>query len=158
MNGIKVDIITNTIIINKSFSKKMSNTDSPEYREYERIISVNPTFKVEVKVQKTYNRDNYKGLKYKFIEAYIYCHEPNDDARRAVFAEYIEERWKALAHTCGYKEVRAWFIKKYPEFDNMYFEYNNEPKRAKIEELMSYSACLDNGKLVFPETTKLLTQ
>ena len=122
MNGIKVDIFKNKIIINKSFAKKMANTSSPEYAEYERVVTKNPTFTVEIKVQKTYDHSKYKGLNYKYIEAYIYCHETDNESRLEVFAEYIEERWKALAHSCGFQEVLAWFIQKYPDFDNLYFK------------------------------------
>lgn len=157
MNGIKVDIIKRKIIINKTFANKMANTSSPEYCEYERIISKNPDFTVEVKVQKTYNHDKYKGLNYSFIEAYIYCHEHNEEARRIAFAEYVEERWKALAHSCGFQEVRAWFIHKYPEFDNLYFKSHTQPARSQIEELISYTACVENGKIIFSEEQKLLT-
>ncbi len=158
MNGIKVDIINRKIIINKTFANKMTNTSSPEYTEYERVVSKNPNFTVEVKVQKTYDRENYKGLTYKFIEAYIYCHELDMTERQKAFSEYIEERWKALAHNCGYKEVREWFIKKYPEFNNMYFKNHAEPARSKIEELMNGIANVENGKLIFPIEPKLLTE
>ena len=157
MNGIKVDIFNNKIIINKTFATKMANTSSPEYREYERLVSLNPTFTIEVNTQKTYNHDKYKGLGYKFIEAYIYCHELDETARQNVFAEYVEERWKALGHSCGFNEVREWFLKKYPEFDNLYFKSHAEPPRSQIEKLMSYTACIENGKLIFPEEQKLLT-
>lgn len=157
MNGIKVDIFKNKIIINKSFAKKMANTSSAEYAEYERIISKNPSFSVEIKVQKTYDHDKYKGLDYKFIEAYIYSHEPDNAARLIVFSEYIEERWKALAHTCGFHEVRSWFIQKYPEFDRLYFQSHAKPSRSQIEKLMQYTACIKNGIVAFPEEEKLLT-
>jgi len=157
MNGIKVDIINNTIIINKTFSKRMANTDSPEYREYERIISVNPTFKVTVKTQKTYNHDKYKGLNYSFIEAYIYCHEIDMTARKNAFAEYIEERWKSVGHSCGFHEVRAWFLNKYPEFDNLYFKKNQEPQRSQIEEIINCYIRVENGELIFSEGQKRLT-
>ena len=157
MNGIKVDIINRKIIINKTFATKMANTTSPEYREYKKVVSVNPDFEIQVKTQKTYDRENYKGLTYKFIEAYIYCHELDMTARQKAFAEYTEERWKALAHKCSYKEVRAWFIKKYPEFDNMYFESHAEPARSKIEELMINTTFIENGKLIFSEKQELLT-
>ena len=157
MNGIKLDIINNKIIINKTFAKKMANTNSQEYREYEKVVSLNPGFEVQVKTQKTYDRENYKGLTYKFIEAYIYCHELDASKRQKVFSEYVEERWKALAHKCNYQEVRAWFIKKYPEFDNMYFESHTEPTRSKIEELMINTACIENGKFIFSESQELLT-
>ena len=85
MNGIKVDIINRKIIINKTFANKMTNTSSPEYTEYERVVSKNPNFTVEVKVQKTYDRENYKGLTYKFIEAYIYCHELDMTETKGIF-------------------------------------------------------------------------
>ena len=157
MNGIKVDIFKNKIIINKSFAKKMANTSSPEYAEYERVITKNPTFIIEIKVQKTYDHSKYKGLNYKFIEAYIYCHEIDDNSRRTVFAEYVEERWKALAHSCGFQEVLAWFIQKYPDFDNLYFKSHAEPSRSQIEKLMQYTACIKNGVFAFSEEEKLLS-
>ena len=157
MNGIKVDIFKNKIIINKSFAKKMANTSSPEYAEYERVISRNPNFTVEITVQKTYDHSKYDGLTYKYIEAYIYCHETDAESRLEVFAEYIEERWKALAHTCGFHEVRAWFIQKYPDFDNLYFKSHAEPSRSQIEKLMQYTACIKNGVFAFSEEEKLLS-
>ena len=155
MNGIKVDVINKKVIMNKRFAQRMANTSSEEYREYERIMSINPAFAVEVRIQKTYEGNRYRGLTYRFIEAYIYCHEFDDESRRVVFSEYVEERWKALAHTCGFQEVRAWFLYKYPEFDNLYFTTHEEPPRDKIEELMMYSAHLSNGKLI-PKNEPLL--
>ena len=157
MNGIKVDVIKRKIFINKTFAKKMANTSSPEYREYERVVSLNPTFEVVITTQKTYDRSKYR-LGYKFIEAYIYCHAPDDEARRAVIAEYIEERWKALGHRCGQHEVRAWFLKKYPDFDDMYFESKSETPRSEVEEFMERLGYFDeNGKLIEPTGLKLLT-
>ena len=44
-------------------AKKMANTNSQEYREYEKVVSLNPGFEVQVKTQKTYDRENYKGKK-----------------------------------------------------------------------------------------------
>ena len=157
MNGIKVDIIKRKIFINKTFSKRMSNTSSVEYREYERVVSLNPTFEVEVTTQKTYDRNKYR-LSYKFIEAYIYCHAPDNESRKIAIAEYIEERWKALGHRCGHHEVRAWFLEKYPDFDDMYFESKSEPARSEVEEFMEQLGYFDeNGKLVEPTGIKLLT-
>ncbi|MBE6782998.1 MAG: hypothetical protein E7536_03195 [Ruminococcaceae bacterium] len=158
MNGIKVDIAKRKIIINKTFSKKMSNTSSPEYREYERVVSLNPTFEIEIKTQKTYDHDKYKGLGYDFIEAYIYCHELDIESRNAVFAEYVEERWKAKGHSEGFSEVRAWFLYKYPDFDNMYFKRKAEPPRSKVEELVNFIASINGMSFVVSSEKQLLTE
>ena len=158
MNGIKVDIIKRKIFINKTFTKKMSNTYSSEYYEYERVVSLNPTFEVVITTQKTYDREKYKGLTYRFIEAYIYCHEIEGEARNKAISEYIEERWKALGHDCGFNEVRAWFIQKYSDFDNMYFEKHIEPPHNQVIKLMADLGYFDeSGKLVEPTGIKLLT-
>lgn len=157
MNGIKLDIIKRKIIINKTFATRMSNTSSAEYLEYERLVSLNPSFEIKITTQKTYDREKYKGLTYKFIEAYIYCHELDKESRNKVFSEYIEERWKALAHNCGYKEVRAWFINRYPEFDNLYFEKHEKPATSKIAEWVDQIANFEKSKLDASTETPLLT-
>lgn len=158
MKGIKVDFIEKKIYMNKTFTKKMSNTSSPEYAEYERVIANNPDFEQVFYTQETYNHDKYKGLTYRYIENYIYCHEATYESKLAVFAEYLEERWKAAGHSCGYKEVRAWFIAKYPEFDNMYFKSHQEPPTDVIAELVKMTGCVADGKMFAPAQQKLLAE
>ena len=60
---------------------------------------------------------SFKGLTYEYMEKYINVH---DDAE-AKMKEYqnlrglSDEAKAALAEPCSYIEIRAWFLKTYPE-------------------------------------------
>ena len=156
MKGIKIDIANKQIIMNQSFENRMnSGKYSYELAVYERLKALHPDFTFVVKKQKTYNHNKHK-LSYKYIESYIYCHAIDQASRKAIFMEYIEERWKALGHTCGYHEVKAWFIQKFPDYDDMYFEKHERPNQDKIDEIMKSCNALSEFKLIEPEQKRIL--
>ena len=73
MQGIKVDFITNTIIITKEFAALASDPTSEEYVTLNLLREENPKMKIATRSRKkTYKEKNpYKGLTYKFMRKFI---------------------------------------------------------------------------------------
>lgn len=109
---------THTIEMTKKFAKAAEKFGSDEYKSLQEAKRDNPSFKVVIISRKTTEKkDTFKGLTYEYMEKYINVH---DDAE-AKMKEYqnlrglSDEAKAALAEPCSYIEIRAWFLKTYPE-------------------------------------------
>ena len=73
MQGIKVDFITNTIIITKEFAALASDPTSEEYVTLNLLREENPKMKIATRSRKksSKERNPNKGLTYKFMRRFI---------------------------------------------------------------------------------------
>ena len=73
MQGIKVDFITNTIIITKEFAALASDPTSEEYVTLNLLREENPKMKIATRSRKksSKERNQNKGLTYKFMRKFI---------------------------------------------------------------------------------------
>ncbi len=117
MTTICINNKKNTIEITKAFEKAASRFGSEEYNTLRQARNDNPSFKVVVIKRKT-SSASFKGLTYDFIEKYIIAH---DDEEKSIMAEYkslrgmSDEAEAACADSLSYGEIKAWFLKEYPE-------------------------------------------
>ena len=107
-----------TIEMTAKFAKAAAKFGSTEYAQLQEARKDYPNYKVVTISRKTSsNKESYKGLTYSYMEAYIKAH---DDAEKSIMAEYemlrgmSQEAQEALAEACGYIEIKAWFLKKFP--------------------------------------------
>lgn len=106
-----------TIEVSKKFDTASRKFGTQEYKDLQEVRKDYPSYKVVVVTRKTtVKKDNFKGLTYEYMEKYI----SNHDGDGKIMEKYkdlrgLSERAKeALAESCSYLEVRAWFLNTYP--------------------------------------------
>ena len=118
MQGMRVDFITNTIVITKAFREEASNMDSEEYKALNRAIEENPRMKVVLKSRSAaHNKNEYKGLTYKFMRRFIKVIDKENLVTFEETIEYYEELYSESGKV--YQCVRDWFIENYPNYKEM---------------------------------------
>ncbi len=116
-NAIRVDRKARTIEVTKGFEKASRRFGTAAYEAMQKVLQDNPGFRVVVKATKV-KADSYKGLTYDFMEKYIASHE-NAEVNMATFMDHRAKSDEALAfgaEALSYGEIKAWFLKSYPEF------------------------------------------
>ena len=119
-----INFRSNSIEMTKKFAKAAARFGSDEYKQLQEARKDYPTFKiVTVSRNTTGKRETYKGLTYEYMEMYIQKH---DDEQKSIMAEYLmlrgktDEAKEALAESCTYLEMRAWFLTKFPTIANFH--------------------------------------
>ena len=97
-----------TIELSESFAKKASTYNSEAYKEFEKIKTAFPDYKVVV-VKSTAKKSKVKGITIEFMYNYAMNHEVENSANE--FAKLKEEN-------ASYFAVKSTFFKFYPEFKN----------------------------------------
>ena len=118
MTNMTINETRRTIVITKAMNKAASKFGTPEYFDLQTARSHYPGFRVVVKNTKT-KTETYKGLTYAFMEKYIEAH---DDAEKSIITEYRFKRGltEDSPKVCSFKEVRDWFLGKFPEIAKLY--------------------------------------
>lgn len=113
MTNITINERNNTLEINKTFAKAAARFGSDEYRELKDARTDFPTFKVVVKSTGRKSRSGFSGLTYNFMEKYINTHDNSESNLK----EYKSKReiGKSVVSAKAYKEIKDWFLEKYPE-------------------------------------------
>ena len=129
-NTLKIDFENSRIIMDRTFAKKVQNTNSEEYRHLQQVRKDYPTFKVETRqIKKNPNKETYKGLTYDYMRFYIFTHEPADN-RKNVIEEFEELVLISQCHSQSkrYPVIKNWFLNKYPEIKE--FGISNEENKV----------------------------
>lgn len=116
--NIKFDVITNTIIITKSFYEASMEFGSEEQRIIADIKKEYPDMKIVLKSSNTGNRKSeYKGLTYAYMRKFI---RTMDKENLIVFEDVIAH-YEQFGYTSGklYQCVKEWFLENYPNHKNM---------------------------------------
>lgn len=131
MTTITINTQKRTIEMNKTFATAASKFGTDEYAQLQEARRDYPTFKV-VTVTRKAAKSAFKGLTFKYMEKYIAAHDNEDKSIMAEYkmlrAEFDEEdeNVKMLADSASYKEIKDWFLKKFPEIKKFHED------RAKI--------------------------
>lgn len=118
MQGMKIDFVTNTIVITKAFRELASDMDSAEYKALNRAVEENPKMKVVLKSSNaTHSSNTYKGLTYKFMRRFIKVM----DKENLVIFEDVVEHYEALFCESSkvFQCVKSWFLDNYPNYKEM---------------------------------------
>lgn len=112
-----------TVEMTKKFATAAKRYDTQEYHQLQEVRSAYPNFKFVIAKHKTSSKKFYKGLTYKYMEAYI---EKHDDEKKSIMQEYLNLRGKteeaedAMAESVGYLEMKDWFLKKFPAIEEFH--------------------------------------
>ena len=109
--------MTKKIEMSKTEAKAAGKINSEKFNELHTLRAMYPTFEIEIKVSAAKKKPDYKGLTYDYMKKYIAAH---DDEQKSIMAEFemlrgtSEEAKEALADSASYKEIKEWFLKKFP--------------------------------------------
>ncbi len=111
---------TKQIVLSKSFSKKQSDIESPEYAKLCKVHTMFPDYDIVVKeIAKKEGKEAYKGLTYAFMEDYISMYGTAED-----MVNFLDLRNLTLCHSVRFQAIKKWFLKKYPKV----VVYVNQPE------------------------------
>ncbi|MCD7725326.1 MAG: hypothetical protein LUI12_07215 [Clostridiales bacterium] len=118
MQDIRVDFITNSIIITKSFADAASIPDSEECTRLQLIKKDNPTMKIVLRSTKAAgHKSACKGLTYKYMRKFISVMDKDNLINFEKALLYYE----GFGYDNGtvYQYVKAWFLENYPYHKEM---------------------------------------
>lgn len=105
------------IEMSKTEAKAAGKINSEKFNELNTLRTMYPTFEIEIKASTAKKKSDYKGLTYGYMAKYIASH---DDDEQSIMAEFemlrgtSAEAQEALADSASYKEIKEWFLKKFP--------------------------------------------
>ena len=113
------NLMTKKIEMSTTEAKAAGKINSEKFNELNTLRTMYPTFEIEIKASTTKKsaKENYKGLTYDYMKKYI---ESHDDEQKSIMAEFemlrgtSVEAQEALADSASYKEIKEWFLKKFP--------------------------------------------
>lgn len=111
------NLITKKIEMSKTEAKAAGKLNSEKFNELHTLRTMYPTFEIEIKASSAKKKTDYKGLTYDYMTKYIEAH---DDEEKSIMAEFemlratSDEAKEALAESASYKEIKEWFLKKFP--------------------------------------------
>lgn len=133
MQGIKVDFITNTIIITKEFAALASDPTSEEYVTLNLLREENPKMKIATRSRKksSKERNPNKGLTYKFMRRFISVMDEKNLSEFSRIQAYFEGF--DMESTEVYQNVKDWFVKQYPDYKRLLVAGATECKVVAVE-------------------------
>lgn len=121
-----VNVKKNAIVVTKKFYEASNVYNTEEYKVLREMQKDFPNYRVEIK-KSPKNVNHNKGLSYGFMEKYIKrAIEKNGDDFVPVMDEFLmlrgksEEAIEIGAESVSYDEIKAWFLKTFPEISNFY--------------------------------------
>ena len=130
---IKINNSNKSIEVTKAFAKKASIFGSDEYCELKEARNDFPTFRVVTKSSGKRN-GTFKGLTITYMKEYI---EKHDTENKEIMKDFCvlcgrNENWEILdlAGTATYGEIKSWFLKKFPVFNEYTEKVNKVLKSA----------------------------
>lgn len=125
MTTIRINEGNRTIEVTKAFYKEASKFGTDEYKMLKEARNDFPTFRVVTKSAGKRN-GTFKGLTITYMKEYIEKHDKENMKNFCILCGR-DENWEIvdLAKMVTYGEIKAWFLKKYPVF-NEYTKKVNE--------------------------------
>lgn len=135
MQGIKVDFITNTIIITKEFAELASDPTSEEYVTLNLVRAENPNMRTATRTRRKSckERNPNKGLTYKFMRRYISVMDKDNLEEFSKQQLYYESFF--LDNATVYLKVKEWFVEKYPDYQRILVAGSKEKKVAVVQKI-----------------------
>jgi len=128
-NTIKI-INENEVLVTKDFQKKATLFGTEEYKLWKNVLSDFPSAKMTTKkITKNPNKRTYKNLTYVRIEKFLMTQDNSEE----LLKEYSTAREQAVIQTNPYRAVLAWFLQKYPNYDDYkgFFETDKKEHNEK---------------------------
>lgn len=124
----KIDFITNTIIVTRTFLEAAQIIGTEEYTALKIAKLDNPDMNISIRTRKgSRAKNNSKGLTYDFMRRFIRVM----DRENLIAFEEVMEFYDSLGYSNGskYQCVKEWFLDNYPKYKDMILE--SEPKKDK---------------------------
>lgn len=139
-NNIKVDFISNTIVVTKAFYEAASNFGTDENGQLNEVLAVYPNMKVVTRTTNQSRRkpSEIKGLTYKYMRAFIMALDRDNLVKFEEVKEYYENLEKSS--TVVYRKVAEWFLSTYPDHKDMVVEAEPKAIRKEVELSLAESA------------------
>lgn len=134
MQGMKIDFITNSIIVTRNFVEAAADINSEEYTKLQLAKMDNPTMRVVLRSTRgAGHKSEYKGLTYKYMRKFI---SVMDSENLGNFEKTILH-YESYGYENGtvYQYVKEWFLKYYPRHKEMIAEA--APKRETVTECLT---------------------
>ena len=132
MNNIRINETKRAIEVTKAFANKASRYGTTEYNELQAVRRDYPDFKVITKSAGK-RKGTFKGLTITYMKEYIEKHDGENSENMKDYCILCgrNEKWEIvdLTRMVTYGEIKAWFLKKYPVF-NEYAKRANEVLKA----------------------------
>jgi hypothetical protein len=115
--GYTVDFANNTITLTKAFAQRAKNPSSTEFRELAKLHKNLPDFTITMRTAViTAEKETHGGLTFEWMTDYIKNYK--DEIAVAEFEE-VKKFYKKMPGYYG--KVKAWFLKKYPNYQDVDF-------------------------------------
>ena len=105
----------NVVTLTKAFAKKAYTPGTKEFREFSAIIKAYPNLVVTMRTATiTADKNTHEGLTIEWMTTYIKTYK--DETAVAEFEE-VKKFYKMMNGYYG--KVKAWFLKKYPNYQEL---------------------------------------
>lgn len=132
------NLMTKKIEMTKSEAKAAGKIGTPEFEMLKNYMNAYPGYEIQIKAP-TKRKVELKGLDYKYMRAYILkCNKENKADIMEKFNELIANDKKEgkegseYLEAAGYLEVRAWFLKQFPEI-----EKRRDDHKKKVQAILA---------------------
>ncbi len=122
MSGIRVDFISNSIIVTQAFLDAAAVVGTEEYNELRDVRKENPNMKI-VRRSIRANRENHKskGLTYAYMRNFIKVMDSDNRVTFEDTVDYFQDMYNGNSAKT-YVAVRDWFLENYPRHAEMIVE------------------------------------
>ena len=115
--GYTIDIANNTITLTKAFAQRAKNPSSAEFRELAKLHKNFADFTITMRTAViTADKETHNGLSIKWMTDFIKNYK--DEVAVAEFEE-VKKFYKTMPGYYG--KVKAWFLNKYPNYQEVDF-------------------------------------
>ncbi|MCI8956132.1 MAG: hypothetical protein HFG29_03960 [Eubacterium sp.] len=122
MSGIRVDFISNSIIVTQAFLDAAAVVGTEEYNELRDVRKENPNMKI-VRRSVRVNKENHKskGLTYAYMRNFIKVMDSDNRVTFEDTVDYFQDMYNGNSAKT-YVAVRDWFLENYPRHAEMIVE------------------------------------
>ena len=132
------NLMTKKIEMTKSEAKAAGKIGTPEFEMLKNYMLAYPGYEIQIKAPAK-RKVELKGLDYKYMRAYILkCNKENKEDIMDKFNDLIAQEKKdgkegsEYLEAAGYLEVRAWFLKQFPEI-----EQRRDDHKKKVQAILA---------------------
>ena len=130
--------MTKKIEMTKSEAKEAGKLNSEKFHELHQFMAAYPGYEIQIKAPSK-RKVELRGLDYKYMRAYILkCNKENKEDIMDKFNNLIAQEKKdgkegsEYLEAAGYLEVRAWFLKQFPEI-----EQRRDDHKKKVQAILA---------------------
>ena len=132
------NLMTKKIEMTKNEAKAAGKIGTPEFETLKNYMLAYPGYEIQIKAPAK-RKVELKGLDYKYMRAYILkCNKENKEDIMDKFNDLIAQEKKdgkegsEYLEAAGYLEVRAWFLKQFPEI-----EQRRDDHKKKVQAILA---------------------